>query len=162
MYNRHKDRTHDPWLIRIVLYCWSICRINQPVKTDLILSISLTIALCKESNRKKTYAARKKKPMKISMPQFNRKLNIKKKIKLGSPQWGSNSRPLVYKTSALTTELWRLTNMKAHNRFYNATCTINPRVSHSGIDSDFHKIIDIWYAVSRFYPIIICLHYYIR
>ena len=26
-----------------------------------------------------------------------------------SPQWGSNSRPLVYKTSALTTELWRLT-----------------------------------------------------
>ena len=25
-----------------------------------------------------------------------------------SPQWGSNSRPLVYKTSALTTELWRL------------------------------------------------------
>ena len=25
----------------------------------------------------------------------------------GSPQWGSNSRPLVYKTSALTTELWR-------------------------------------------------------
>ena len=29
-----------------------------------------------------------------------------KKI-LFSPQWGSNSRPLVYKTSALTTELWR-------------------------------------------------------
>ena len=25
-----------------------------------------------------------------------------------SPQGGSNSRPLVYKTSALTTELWRL------------------------------------------------------
>ena len=24
-----------------------------------------------------------------------------------SPQWGSNSRPLVYKTSALATELWR-------------------------------------------------------
>lgn len=29
-----------------------------------------------------------------------------------SPQWGSNSRPLVYKTSALTTELWRRTHVK--------------------------------------------------
>ena len=27
--------------------------------------------------------------------------------KSSSPQWGSNSRPLVYKTSALATELWR-------------------------------------------------------
>ena len=30
--------------------------------------------------------------------------NLKKIV---SPQWGSNSRPLVYKTSALATELWR-------------------------------------------------------
>ena len=33
--------------------------------------------------------------------------NIGRTRKTFSPQWGSNSRPLVYKTSALTTELWR-------------------------------------------------------
>ena len=31
----------------------------------------------------------------------------KEKKNKGSPQRDSNSRPLVYKTSALTTELWR-------------------------------------------------------
>ena len=34
-------------------------------------------------------------------------MTSKKPLLRHSPQGGSNSRPLVYKTSALTTELWR-------------------------------------------------------
>ena len=41
-------------------------------------------------------------------PMLEKVKDSQKPLPGPSPQGGSNSRPLVYKTSALTTELWRL------------------------------------------------------
>ena len=58
--------------------------------------------------------------------------------KNASPQWGLNSRPLVYKTSALATELWRL--IRIWRLFYDshALCNWHPvwtNLRQSSIDT---------------------------
>ena len=48
----------------------------------------------------------------------------------GSPQWDLNSRPLVYKTSALTTELWRHILVLAVLASYNECCSLHSISAH--------------------------------
>ena len=91
-----------PYLWEFVLGNLSMCTVRTPSVQDFKILKETTVLCFSEIIHF---------ILKCIMTILEKKQSLKRKI-IGSPQGGSNSRPLVYKTSALTTELWRLCRRK--------------------------------------------------